>query len=141
METRDKALEWQEALPKPIRTVWDSVCKAVAAENFPLVPHGTRTLVNRVARDLAGATDYTSFAESVKALSQGGFISSRDEERLQVVVEAGNAVVHRELELTGDHARVLVHIVENLLRSAYFPQEAVDAVRKAIPPRLPSGKR
>lgn len=140
MEARDTPLEWKEALPRHIRTLWEVVCKAMAAETFPLVPHGTRTLVNQVARDLAGATDSDSFAESVKALNQRGFISRRDEERLMVVVEAGNAAAHRELELSEAQTRVLVHIVENLLRSAYLPQETVDAVRKVIPPRVPGGK-
>jgi hypothetical protein len=107
------------------------------AGTFTLVPHGTRALVNRVARDLAGATDSASFAESVQLLVAKEVIRRQDEEPLMVVVEAGNAAAHRELDLNEDHARVLVLIVENLLRSAYLPQKAVEAVKKAIPPRNP----
>lgn len=140
MEATDTALEWKEALPPNIRNLWDDVCKAMATGTFRLVPHGTRTLVNRVAMDLAKAKDTDSFAESVKALRQADFISARDEERLMVVVEAGNAAAHRGLDLTANQTGVLVHIVENLLRSAYLPQATVDAVKKVIPPRGSGGK-
>lgn len=140
MEATDTALEWREALPTNIRNLWEDVCKAMNTGAFGLVPHGTRTLVNRVAMDLAKAKDSDSLAESVRALRQAGYISARDEERLRVVIEAGNATMHRGLDLTAHQTGVLVHIVENLLRSAYLPQATVDAVKKVIPPRGSGGR-
>jgi hypothetical protein len=138
-EQRRETLEWKEALPKTVHSMWADICKAMSAGSFTLVPHGTRTLVNRVARDLTGAE--VNFTQSVELLEREGVISRREAERLMVVIEAGNAAAHRELDLTEDQARVLVHIVENLLRSAYLPQAAVDAVKTVIPPRSEAGRR
>jgi uncharacterized protein YutE (UPF0331/DUF86 family) len=137
---RREVLEWEAALPPHIRPMWEEICEALEHKLFTLVPQGARTLVDRVARDLVGPTN--SFAQSVELLAREGFISRRDKDRLKVVVEAGNAAAHRDLDLKEEEqARVLVHAIENLLRGAYFPQEAVDSIRTATPPRPQTRKR
>jgi hypothetical protein len=113
--------------------MWEQVGKAIDEGMFTLVPQATRTLVDRVARHLIGKT--ASFAQSAELLEREGFITRRDKARLDVLVEAGHASVHRDLDLTEKQARVLVHIIENLLRCAFFPQEAVDSVKAVTPPR------
>lgn len=136
---RRDVLPWELDLPPVIRPMWDEVCTGLSAGTFTLVAQGTRTLVDRVARDLVGPAN--SFAQGVEMLEREGFISRRDRTRLDVVVEVGNAAAHRDMALNEEQARVLVHIIENLLRCAYFPQKVVDAVKMATPPRTQDRSR
>ncbi|QRN99357.1 DUF4145 domain-containing protein [Archangium violaceum] len=131
---------WHAQLPPPVRTMWEEVCRALESHSFTLVAQGARTLIERVSTDRTGSADGT-FAASLKALENEGYIGRRQKHQLQLVVEAGNAAAHRSFDLNQKEARLVHHLTENLLRSAYMPEEQVDALRTQIPPRRPGGRR
>ncbi len=125
--------EWLSSLPPAVKTMWDNVCQSMDAGLFTMVGAGARTIIERVAQDRI--RDVEQFPGKLDALEREGFISRRQKHYLAVVVEAGNATLHRQLELDGKQASVLLRIIEALLRITYLPEESVNALKDAIPPR------
>ncbi len=141
MTTPSNTPAWHAQLPVPVRTLWEEMDRALESHSFTLVAHGARTLIERVAADLMGVVDAT-FAACLRALEREGYIGRRLKERLHdVVVEAGNAAVHRGFDLKQREARLVHLLTEVFLRFVYLPQEDVDALLEQIPPRRPGGRR
>lgn len=132
-------MEWLSSLPLPVKAMWENVCRAMEAGSFTLVAPGARALIERVVRDLIG--DVEAFPQRLESLERQGYIGRRQKEQLAVVVETGNATLHRELELSREQASVLLGIIETLLRIAYLSEERVNSLKALIPPRRRNGGR
>jgi hypothetical protein len=140
MMTPSSTPSWHAQLPMPVRTMWEEMGRTLESHGFTLVAHGARTLIQRVAQDLTGVVG-TSFAASLEVLETEGYIGRRQKEQLHLVVEVGNAAVHRNFDLNPEGARLVHQLTETLLRSAYLPQKQVVALKKQLPSRRAGGRR
>ncbi|WP_395842832.1 DUF4145 domain-containing protein [Cystobacter fuscus] len=133
MTTLDSGQYWCDLLPDAVKAMWDAARGSMGPGRYTLVAPAARTLIERVAQDLLGESGNPG--EPLRALKDAGFITHRLRRQLQIVVEVGNAVLHRGLELEEADARLILGLIETLLRVAYFPEARVEALRSTIPPR------
>lgn len=90
-------------------------------------------------RQVRGAVQHVghagTFGQKLDALMARRLISSVDRERLEVVIEAGNAATHRGHVPAAQAVHQLMDCVEHLLQGMYAFQEPLRAIQRAIPKR------
>ncbi len=98
-----------------------------------LAAMGIRALIERIMIDAVG--DNGSFTSNLAAFQGKGFISERQRQTLETILEAGHAAMHRAYNPAPDDINTLVDIAESIVEGVYVHSERVSALKKKIPPR------
>jgi hypothetical protein len=115
------------------------IYRALDADNRALPMMGARALVDMVMVDKVG--DVGGFGTKLKRLREEGFISSKNQEILDIALDAGSAAAHRGFAPKESDVHVVMDIVENLLQSVYVFDKTAREIKKATPRRPVSNKR
>jgi hypothetical protein len=115
------------------------IYRALDADNRALPMMGARALVDMVMVDKVG--DVGEFGTKLKRLREEGFISSKNQEILDIALDAGSAAAHRGFAPKESDVHVVMDIVENLLQSVYVFDKTAREIKKATPRRPVSNKR
>ena len=99
-----------------------------------LAAMGIRALIERIMIDVVG--DNGSFTNNLAAFQKKGFISERQQQILETILEAGHAAIHRAYNPAPDDINTLVDIAESIVDGVYVHLERVSALKKNIPPRM-----
>ena len=100
---------------------------------------GIRALLEKVMIEKCG--DNGSFWENVKEFEKQGYVSRIQRERLETILEAGHAAIHRLYKPSKDDLVTLVDIAESLVESIYIHGSKIEKLKNGIPPRTPKAKR
>ncbi len=108
---------------------------------------GIRTAYD-IASELLGIDARMSFDKKLDALVNSGRIGVVDRDRLEMVVDAGNASAHRGWRPTPNYLSTMMDVLEHFIhesfvapaRRAKLNTEAAK-VKKAVPQRLPGSKK
>ena len=103
-----------------------------------LAAMGIRSVVERVMVSQIG--DQGTFGKNIQGFEAKGFISKLQRERLETIIEAGHAVVHRAYSPSYKDLVTLVDIVESLVQSLYVHGDRVADLKERIPARMPRPK-
>jgi hypothetical protein len=121
-----------------VRLLLDEIYVALQ-NNLPrLATMGVRSLLEKVMISKTG--DRGSFAGNATEFERLGFVSRVQRERVEAILEAGHATIHRDFSPTREDVITLVDIAEHIVESVFLHDTRVNAVRQRIPPRRNRGR-
>jgi len=104
---------------------------------------GVRTCFD-IAAGILKVDPVLTFARKLDALVAANHIRQLDRERLEMVVEAGNATAHRGWKPEASHLKTIVDVLEEFVFDVFVQphrrrtlDEASNEVRAAVPPKPP----
>lgn len=130
--------EWKDALPTEMAALVVEVYAALQADSRSLAAMGARALIDMVIVKEVG--DAGSFPQKLSALQEAGFLSTRNREVLEAVLDLGSAAAHRGYRPERDHLEAAIDIVENLLQATTL-RKFVRELRRKTPRRSKRKKR
>ena len=95
---------------------------------------GIRALLEQIM--IAKVGDHRSFAKNLQEFEAAGYVSSKQKERLETILEAGHATIHRSFLPSKVDLVALVDIAESVIETTYLHDSQVKELRKRIPPRV-----
>lgn len=122
-----------------IHDLLSEIYVALQNDQRTLAAMGIRALLEKVMIEKCG--DHGSFWENVKEFETRGYVSRIQRERLETILEAGHAAIHRLYKPTKEDLVTLVDITESLVESIYIHGGKVEKLKNGIPPRAPKTKR
>lgn len=81
------------------------------------------------------AGDLGTFVQNIAAFEKLGFVSSKQRERLEAILEAGHATIHRAYEPTRDDVVTLVDLTEHIVQTVYLHEPRIVELKKRVPAR------
>lgn len=108
---------------------------ALQNDQRTLAAMGIRALLEKVMIEKCG--DHGTFTANIKEFENHGYVSRMQRERLETILEAGHAAMHRLYKPSKKDLVTLVDIAESLVESIYIHGTKVDALKDAIPARPP----
>lgn len=109
----------------------------VATQNnlTSLATMGVRALLERVMISRSG--DQGSFGGNIAEFERLGHVSKLQRERLEAILEAGHAAMHRAFTPEADDVSTLLDITEHIIESVFLHEKRVNALKKRLPVRPP----
>lgn len=98
---------------------------------------GIRALLEKVMTDKVH--DQGSFAQNMKAFEEKGYVSAKQREILQQVLEAGHATMHRSYKPRKREVGMLMDIIESVIEATYLNEFRAKGLLDNVPRRR--GKR
>jgi hypothetical protein len=122
-----------------ILAVPDSVCRLMneiyAASNnelWRLCAMGIRAVLENVMKEKVG--DH-KFVVMVDKFQEAGYLSLRQAEVLNSLLEAGHAAIHRDWEPTDEDISILLDITETVIETVYLHEMKAEALDRRVPKR------
>lgn len=96
-----------------------------------LATMGVRALLEKIMISLSG--DLGSFSRHVKKFEELGYISKKQRERLEAILDAGHAAMHRAYSPHKNDVVTLLDITENIIESVYLHDGKIERLKKNVP--------
>lgn len=107
--------------------------------NLPsLATMGVRSLLEKIMVSKTG--DQGSFARNIVEFEKLGYVSRMQRERLEAILEAGHAAIHRTYKPRQKDVITLVDITEHIVETVYLHEAKVNELKKSVPPRARAEK-
>ncbi len=104
--------------------------------NLPrLATMGVRSLLEQVMVSKTG--DKGSFGKNLHEFETLGYVSRIQRERLEAILDAGHAAIHRTFVPTKRDVITLVDLTEHIVETVYLHEAKIDALKKRVPQRPP----
>ncbi len=104
--------------------------------NLPnLATMGVRSLLEKVMVSKTG--DQGTFSKNIAEFEKLGYISSIQRKRLETILEAGHAAMHRTFTPSTKDVITLVDLTEHIVETVYLHERKVEELKKRVPPRPP----
>jgi len=126
---------WLGSVPIRIRFMVHETYWALAAGCPSLATMGARTVLDLVFLKVVG--DVGPFWAKLEAMQSSGYISRRQREHLERVLDAGNAAAHRGFAPSADLVNQMMDIVEHLLQTVYVLKHSARRLKRETPRRRP----
>lgn len=102
--------------------------------NLPsLAAMGVRSLIEKVMISKTG--DKGSFAKNLDEFEKQGYVSKIQRERLETILDAGHAAVHRTFTPSTQDVITLVDIAEHIVETVYLHEGKIKVLKRRVPPR------
>lgn len=98
-----------------------------------LAAMGIRSLLERIM--IAKVGDRGTFSGNISEFEAKGFVSHIQRERLETILEAGHATIHRSFTPSDADLITLVNITESIVETVFLHEEQVARLRKRVPTR------
>jgi hypothetical protein len=124
-------LAWNE--DDIISDLLDEIYEALHNDARRLAAMGVRSLLEQIMIDKVG--QQKSFKLLVNTFAEKGFISPLQKERIETILEAGHASVHRSFKPHVRDLMTLMDIAESLVADIYVHPRRVEQLTSKIPTR------
>jgi len=94
---------------------------------------GIRALLETIMIDKIG--DKGTFGANVNAFEEEGFISKKQKEVLEPILEAGHAAMHRGYKPNKNEVVRLMDVTENIIETIYVNEQKIKGLSDKIPPK------
>lgn len=102
--------------------------------NLPnLAAMGVRSLIEKVMISKSG--DQGTFTKNLKAFENEGYVSRIQRERIEAILDAGHATIHRKFTPTAQDVLTLVDITEHVIETVYLHGDLIKELKQRVPPR------
>lgn len=98
-----------------------------------LAAMGVRGLLEQVMITKVG--DLGSFGANISAFEKIGYVSTKQRERLETILDAGHATIHRAFEPKIADIVTLVDISEHIIETVYLHESKVTQLKARVPQR------
>lgn len=129
METDD----FTKACPKAAQALLDEayICHANGCNRS--VAMAVRAILETVMVEKVG--DRGSFRKNVDAFVAAGYLSAKQREVVDSVIEAGSAAIHRSFKPGDEELGIILDIAEAVLGTVYYQDVKAAALKAAVPKR------
>ncbi|WP_246295165.1 DUF4145 domain-containing protein [Piscinibacter koreensis] len=122
----DLAYEFVDRLLKEIYVALQNNLPSLAAM-------GVRALLEQIMISKVG--DQGTFSKNMSAFESQGYVSSLQRKRLETILEAGHAAIHRSFAPNRSDVITLVDIAEHIVETVYLHERKVIELGKRVPPK------
>ena len=122
---------------KFVEELLDEIYVALHQDLSRLATMGVRSLLERIM--ISKTDDQGTFSKNLSKFESLGYVSNIQRERLEVILEAGHAAIHRPYTPSAQDVNTLLDITEHIVEAIYIHGEKVADLRKSIPRRRPRG--
>jgi hypothetical protein len=129
-------VSWDEG---NVHELLSEIYVALQNDQRALAAMGIRALLEKIMVEKSG--DHGTFAANLKEFENQGYVSRIQRERLETILEAGHAAMHRLYKPSKVDLVTLVDIAESVVESIYIHGAKVEKLKNGIPPRAPKAKR
>lgn len=124
---------WRESDDDFVQTLLNEIYVALQ-NNLPnLSAMGIRSLIEKIM--IAKIGDQGSFNKNIAEFEKHGYVSRIQRDRLEAILEAGHAVIHRTFTPTTEDVITLVDITEHIIETVYLHESKITELKKRVPPR------
>jgi len=117
-----------------IETLLNEIYVALQSNLPCLATMGVRALLERIM--ISKTTDLGTFAKNMSEFERLGFVSKIQRERLDAILEAGHAAMHRGFEPDTKDVVTLLDITEHIVETVFLHEGKVEKLKKKIPARV-----
>jgi hypothetical protein len=96
-----------------------------------LAAMGVRSLIETIM--IAKTKDLGSFAKNIAEFERLGYVSILQRERIEAILEAGHAAIHRAFKPSTEDIVTLVDMTEHIIETVYLHKEKIEKLRKRVP--------
>lgn len=114
-----------------IRDLIKEIYSSLHNHNHRLATMGIRALIEHTMIKKIG--DNGSFLNNLNVFMENGFISKNQKDRLNTVLEAGHATIHRSYSPATEDIHTCIDITESVVESVYIHPEKANKLEKRIP--------
>jgi Domain of unknown function (DUF4145) len=132
-----KAPSWRSELPLGAG-LFDEIYEAVGGGQHRLAVMGIRALLEQVM--ISEVSDHGTFEKNMNAFCEQGYISTRQRDAMNAILDAGHATTHRRFNPNKGDVSTALDITENILSAIYVNGEAATRVAERVLPRPPRAK-
>ena len=106
--------------------------------NLPtLATMGVRALLERIM--ISRASDQGTFTKNIAEFERLGHVSKLQRERLETILEAGHAAIHRSYTPKVKEVVTLLDITEHIVESVFLHEAKIEELKKKVPARVKPG--
>lgn len=117
----------------PLHDLLAEVYVALQNDQRSLAAMGIRALLEQIMISKVG--DHGTFVRNLAQFELGGFVSRLQRERLETILEAGHAAIHRGYKPSMEDLVTLVDLTEVIVQTIYLHGSKVEAIKKKLPER------
>jgi hypothetical protein len=110
---------------------------ALQNDQRALATMGIRALLESIM--IEKVEDQGRFADNLLKFEKDGYVSRIQRERLDTILEAGHAAIHRLYRPSKEDLLTLVDIAESIVENLYIHGSKVERLKTRIPARKPHG--
>jgi hypothetical protein len=121
------------SLPEGINRLLGEVHQAINNKLHSLAAMGIRSVLEQIIIDRVG--DQGTFIKNVDEFQRAGYLSVRQRNQLESLLEAGHAATHRGWQPDDDDISVLWDITDHVIDSVYVHNERASRLEKKLPIR------
>ncbi len=104
-----------------------------------LAAMGIRALIEQMMIHKVGDTG--SFASNLAKFHSDGFISKKQMEVVETILDAGHAAIHRAFHPSQEDLNVLMDITESVVEAVYAHEGKTQTLKKRVPKRQKGAKK
>lgn len=116
-----------------VSTLLQEIYIAVQSNLPRLATMGVRSLLEKIMILKTG--DLGSFGENIKDFERQGYVSGKQRERLETILEVGHATIHRDYTPTSNDVITLIDISEHIIESVFLHESRVANLGSRVPQR------
>ena len=117
----------------PLHDLLSEIYVALQNDQRALAAMGIRGLLEQIMITKVG--DNGSFAKNLSEFETKGFVSRIQRERMETILDAGHAAIHRGYKPSQEDLVTLVDIAEGIVQTLYLHGSKVDKLKSTIPAR------
>jgi hypothetical protein len=95
---------------------------------------GVRALLEQIMISKSG--DHGTFAKNIAEFEKIGHVSKLQRERLEAILEAGHAAIHRAYKPGVKDVITLLDITEHIVESVFLHEAKIRELSKRVPARV-----
>ncbi|WP_052750337.1 DUF4145 domain-containing protein [Arsukibacterium sp. MJ3] len=84
---------------------------------------------------ISGIGDKGTFVKNLDAFQSEGYISGKQRQIIESILEAGHAAIHRGYHPSTEDVHTIVDVTESLVETMYVHPEKADKLSKRVPKR------
>jgi uncharacterized protein DUF4145 len=116
-----------------VQELLSEVYSALQNNQPRLAAMGVRATLEQIMVSKVG--DQGSFAKNLAEFQAKGFVSPVQRERLEAILDAGHASIHRSYKPSQVDLVTLVDLSEHIVETVYLHESAVASLKNRVPPR------
>jgi hypothetical protein len=120
-------------IPSAIWSIMEEVYVALENNSRRLAAMGIRAALEAVMIDKIG--DQGTFNRNLDALQREHYLSLRQRDDLETILEAGHAAIHRGWRPSTEQINTLLDITESLIESIYVHGPSAERLEREVPKR------
>lgn len=124
-----------DAIPEGLNSLLYEVYSAVDADALRLAVMGIRAAIEQLMVERVG--DQGTFKSNLVEFQNKGYLSIRQRNDLDAVLEAGHAAIHRGWSPSQEDVNTLLDITETLFEAVYVHEGRASDLEKTLPRRQP----